>query len=164
MTLFQVVAVVATLLCALTAGFLFAFAVVVMPGIRRFDDGEFIRAFQALDRIIQNGQPLFLLMWGGSVVALVAAAVWGGWTLTGTSRLLVIAAATLYLLSVQLPTVVINVPLNNELQRHDVRTMDQAALQQARERFEQRWNRWNAFRTVGAVAVALLLLLLLVRV
>ncbi len=38
------------------------------------NDREFIRAFQVLDRVIQNRQPLFMLVWVGSVVALVPAA------------------------------------------------------------------------------------------
>ena len=71
-TLFQAVLMLATGLCSLVAGFLFAFAVVVMPGIRRLDDAAFIRTFQAIDRVIQDGQPLFLLVWVGSVLALTA--------------------------------------------------------------------------------------------
>ena len=97
----------ATFLCSLVAGFLFAFAAVVMPGIRSLDDGGFIRAFQVMDRIIQNNQPLFVLVWVGSVLALVAAAV--GWlcgTLSEADRLLgaIAAAPVCDILCVQLPT------------------------------------------------------------
>jgi uncharacterized membrane protein len=45
--------ILATFLCSLVAGFLFAFAIVAMPGIRRLNDREFIKAFQVMDRIIQ---------------------------------------------------------------------------------------------------------------
>ena len=38
----------ATLLCALVADFLFAFAVVVMPGIATLDDAGFLRGFQVI--------------------------------------------------------------------------------------------------------------------
>ena len=79
----------------------------------------FIRAFQAIDRVIQNNQPLFVFVWVGSVLALIAAAVLGIWALSGADRLLIIVAALLYLLCVQLPTVTINVPLNNEIQKLD---------------------------------------------
>ena len=37
MTVFHAVLVLATFLCSLVAGFLFAFAAVVMPGIRSLD-------------------------------------------------------------------------------------------------------------------------------
>lgn len=62
-----------------------------MPGIRSLNDREFIRVFQVTDRIIQNNQPIFVLVWVGSIVTLV------------------------YLFGVQLPTVIINIPLNNKL-------------------------------------------------
>ena len=51
------------------AGVVFAFAVVVMPGIRTLPDADFLRAFQVIDRVIQDNQPLFLLVWVGSIVA-----------------------------------------------------------------------------------------------
>ncbi len=73
MGIFQIAMLVATFLCSLVAGFLFAFAVMVMPGIGTPNDREFIRAFQVIDGVIQNNQPLFLLVWGGSALALVAA-------------------------------------------------------------------------------------------
>ena len=71
MGIFQIALLVATFLCSLVAGLLFVFAVVVMPGIGNLNDREFIRAFQVMDRVIQNNQPLFMLVWLGSVVALV---------------------------------------------------------------------------------------------
>lgn len=104
MTVFYVVLILATLLSSLVAGFLFAFAVVVMPGIRSLDDGAFIRAFQVTDRVIQNNQPLFLLVWVGSVLSLIMAAVMALWHLGGTDRALVIVAALVSVLGVQAPT------------------------------------------------------------
>ena len=64
---------VAAALCALVAGLLFTFAVVAMPGLAKLSDREFIRAFQVMDGVIQDRQPLFVVVWVGSVVALVAA-------------------------------------------------------------------------------------------
>src|SRR5918998_418790 len=83
MGLFQIVLFLATLLCSLVAGFLFAFAVVVMPGIRNLGNRDFLRAFQVIDGIIQKNQPIFTLVWVGSVVALVIAAVLGFGQLDG---------------------------------------------------------------------------------
>ena len=71
MGIFQSALILAAFLCSLVAGFLFAFAVVVMPGIRRLNDKEFIRAFQVMDRVIQNNQPSFMLVWVGSVITLI---------------------------------------------------------------------------------------------
>jgi uncharacterized membrane protein len=155
--------VVATFLCSLVAGFLFAFAVVVMPGIKTLDDASFIRAFQVIDRVIQNNQPLFMLVWVGSALAIVAAAVVGFSALSGIDLALLLGAALVYILCVQVPTMAVNVPLNNALKRLDVSAMPNDAHTRARSEFESRWNQWNAIRTACACVTSLLLLLLLAR-
>jgi len=161
--IFQGTLVVATFLSTLVAGFVFAFAVVVMPGIRTLGDGEFLHAFQVMDRVIQRNQPLFMLVWVGSVVSLIAAAALGFGRLAGTERALLIAATLVYLLGVQLPTAVINIPLNNTVQTLATAEMDDSARQAARHAFESRWNGANAARTVLACLSSVLLLTLLLR-
>ena len=163
MTAIHVGVVVSALLCSLVAGFLFAFAVVIMPGIKSLDDGAFVRAFQVIDGVIQKGQPLFILVWVGSALSLLATAVLGIWSLNGANRALLIAAAVVYLGCVQLPTAAINIPLNNAVQRLDVGSMDAAARTRARADFEARWNRWNMFRTACAAVATTMLLLVLLR-
>lgn len=163
METFQITLIIATLLCTLVAGFVFAFAVVVMPGIRNLGDGEFLRAFQVMDRVIQNSQPVFMLVWIGSVVALLASAALGFGQLDGVGRILVIAAVLVYLLGVQLPTAIINIPLNNMIQTLAISDMDERARNAARREFESRWNRSNVTRTVLASLVSILLLILLLR-
>ncbi len=161
MGIFEIVLILATLLCSLTAGFVFAFAVVVMPGIRSLDDREFIRAFQVIDVVIQNGQPIFMLVWLGSAVALLTSTVLGIWQLAGVERLLIIFAALIYLLGDHLPTFTINVPLNNKLQALDVDAMNEATRKAAREDFEPRWILWNSIRTALASLASVLLIALL---
>jgi uncharacterized membrane protein len=159
----QIAIVCAALLCSLVAGFLFAFAVVIMPGIRNLGDREFLRAFQEIDGVIQRGHPLFGLVWVGSVLALVAALGLGVGQVTGPERTLLVLAGGVYLFGVQLPTLVINIPLNNELQALDIEGADEAALRAARERFEPPWNRWNAIRTALAVLASAMLVVFLIR-
>ena len=163
MGIFQIALILATFLCSLVAGFLFAFAIVTMPGIRSLNDREFIRAFQVMDRVIQNNQPIFMLVWVGSVVALVTSAVLGIGQLDGAGRLLIIFAALAYLLGVQLPTVTINIPLNNKLQTLDVDAMNETTQKAARKDFEPRWNLWNSIRTAFASLASALLIVLLFR-
>ena len=160
---FQITLSLATLLCSLVAGFVFAFALVVMPGIKTLSDREFIRAFQVMDRVIQNNQPTFVLVWVGSIVALVSSAVLGIRQLDGAERLLMFFAVLAYLLVVQLPTFTINVPLNNKLQTLDVDDMDETTQKAARMDFEPRWTRWNSIRTTFASLVSTLLIILLLR-
>ena len=161
MGIFETVLIAATFLCSLVAGFVFAFAVVVMPGIGNLKDGEFIRAFQVMDRVIQDNQPLFMLVWICSSLALVISAGIGIAELAGVKRLLLIVATCTYLVAVQLPTITINIPLNNKLQELDVDAMNEREQQLAREEFESRWIRSNAIRTLFASLVSILLIILL---
>ena len=163
MGIFQIALIVATLLCSLVAGFVFAFAVVVMPGIKSLNEREFIQAFQVMDRVIQNNQPMFVFVWVGSVVLLVVSAVLGFGQLDAGGRLLIIGATLVYVLGVQLPTMTINVPLNNRLQSLDVDAMNETALRDARAEFEPRWTRWNSIRTALASLISALLMILLLR-
>ena len=163
MGIFQIALILATFLCSLVAGFLFAFAVVAMPGIRSLSDREFIRAFQVMDRVIQNNQPIFMLVWVGSVVVLVTSTVLGIGQLDGAGRLLIIFAAFAYLFGVQLPTVTINIPLNNKLQTLVVDAVNETTQKAARKDFEPRWNLWNSIRAAFASLASALLMILLFR-
>lgn len=157
-TVLPIVLVGATLLVALTAGFLFAFAVVAMPGLKNLNDSEFIRAFQEIDGIIQNNHPLFMLVWMGSVLLLIVAAIIGFMHLEGLPRNFLLAATVLYIIGVQAPTIVLNIPRNNNIQAVDVKTAHEGALQQARIDFEDGWNRSNQFRTMMSIIVTTILL------
>jgi uncharacterized membrane protein len=160
--IFQIALFLATFLCSLVAGFLFAFALVVMPGLKSLKDREFVRAFQVIDRIIQNNQPIFAMVWIGSVVTLLTAAVLGISHLDEGFGLITFATLA-YFLGVQLPTFTINIPLNNKLQTLDIGVMDETRQKAARLDFEPRWNRWNAIRTSFACLASVLLIILLFR-
>lgn len=164
MEIFQFVLILTTLLCSIVAGFLFAFAVVIMPGIKNLDDGAFLGAFRAMDGVIQNSQPLFMVVWVGSLVLSVLAAVLGLFYLDGAGCLLLILSSLIYICGVQLPTMVFNIPLNNMVQSLDPDSMDQKALKAARGDFEPRWNRWNRIRTVLSILASSLLLVLVFTV
>ena len=164
MDYFHVALITAAFLCSLLAGFLFAFAVVVMPGIRNLNDKEYIRAFQVMDLVIQNNQPIFMLVWVGSLVALFVSVVAGFEQLNGLERLLMVVTVLVSLLGIHLPTITINIPLNNKLQSLDVNASEETTLKAARESFEPRWNRWNLIRTVLSCLVSALLIVLLYKV
>lgn len=164
MELMQIAIIVAALLCALVAGLVLTFAIVVMPGIRELDDVGYLRAFKVMDRVIQNNQPLFMLVWLGSALILLATTLFGVWQLEGLNRVLLMVACAIYLLGVQIPTVTINVPLNNRLQAQDLESMSETEVSALAQEFESRWVRWNTIRTVLAILTSVLLLVLLIRV
>ncbi len=156
--IFNGLLVFSTLTTLLVTGLLFTFALLVMPGLGQLEDRAFLRGFQEIDRIIQNSHPVFVVVWLGSVVGLIAAVVMGVGQLDGLARGLLVAAAGLYVLGVQLPTMRGNVPLNNQLQSLHLETMSELELVEAREAFEPKWNRLNVFRTIICLVVALLLI------
>ena len=164
MTIFSISLISAVFLCSLVAGFLFAFAVVVMPGIKSLSDAEYIRAFQGMDGVIQNNHPLFFLVWLGSIVSIIASAGLGLFHLDASNKALLITASAAYIAAVQLPTFRINIPLNNFIQSLDTTSLSEAAAQEARQGFEPRWNRWNNLRTVAACAVVAALIVVIYRV
>lgn len=156
--IFNGLLVFSTLTTLLVTGLLFTFALLVMPGLGRLDDRSFLRGFQEVDRIIQRGHPLFVAVWLGSVLSLLAATVMGFGQLEGWAQGLLITAAALYLFGVQLPTLRGNVPLNNQLQTLDLMTLGEPELAGARRAFEPAWNRLNLLRTCVCVVVAVLLI------
>ena len=159
MTLVVGFLIVSTLLCALVTGFIFTYAVVVMPGFAKLDDRDFIRAFQVTDGVIQNNQPLFMLAWVGSIVSVVATMILGFIEHHGIARWTVIAIGFVYLLGVQVITIRVHLPLNNRLQRLEIDEMDPESLSKERNKFETRWNYFNNIRTMIAFVVSFSLML-----
>lgn len=159
--LFHLLLVFATLSTTMVAGLVFTFAAIIMPGIAKLDDRSFIKAFQVIDGIIQKGQPLFGIVWVGSILSLLVASVLGFWRLDGSLKWLLLAATLLYLTAVQAPTFLINVPRNNKLQAVEVERASDESISAERQYFEATWNHWNNFRTVIATVVSVILLLLI---
>jgi len=163
MTTFHIALIISAFLCSLVAGFLFAYAVVVMPGIKNLTDREFIRTFQVTDRVIQNNNPLFIFVWLGSAIAIIVASVYGVGDLQGFDLFLLAVASLAYILGVQVLTIAINLPLNNALQKIDVDVLNDTDIKKARNDFESRWNSTNVIRTAIACGVSILLIVLLIR-
>ena len=159
---FQVALMLTIMLCSLVAGLLFGFAIVVMPGIAKLTDKEYLLAFKHMDGIIQNNQPLFILVWAGSILSIIITLILGMMNLSGTQIYLLVFASILYLFGVQLPTFRFNIPLNNSLQNLDVESLEESEATSFRVDFEIPWNRWNKIRTVNAILAVSMLLLLLI--
>ena len=114
-----------------------------------------------MDGIIQNNQPVFMLVWLGSVVAILATITLGFQNLFTSQTNLLWLASAFYLLGVQLPTACINIPLNNELQNMNLMTLKESELAIFRLKFDTQWNRWNRFRAFNAIVSVSIMLFLL---
>ena len=149
------------LLCALAAGFILTYAIIVMPGLSKLDDKEFIKAFQVTDGIIQNNQPIFILIWVGSIISVLGTIITSILSLGIVEAWLIIFAGVIYLLGVQGITISIHLPLNKNIQKIDVNSNNSQTLSEVRRNFEKKWNYFNNIRTGIALFVILIFLLIL---
>ena len=147
-----------TLLCSLVTGFILTYAIVVMPGLSKLDDKEFIKAFQVTDGIIQNNQPIFILIWVGSIISVVSTIIISIFTLGLLEGWKIIFVSLVYLLGVQAITIIIHLPLNKRIQNIDINSTNLQSLNEERKNFETKWNYFNNIRTVIAFLVTLFFL------
>ena len=110
MNILELSLISSALLCSLVAGFTLIFAIVVMPGISNFEDKEFLKAFQLIDGIIQNNQPLFFLVWLGSIISVVVTLLSSIITLGFQDSVMIICVCFIYLFGVQGVTTRIHLP------------------------------------------------------
>jgi uncharacterized membrane protein len=134
-------------------GVFYAFSVSVMPGLDAIKGGQAIRAMQSINRVIQN--PLFLVTFLGTPIA---ALVTGVLLLTldqSSAAIAFLLAAVIYVVGALAPTILVNVPMNEALDRVDeeAHTDDAAQYWPA---YSARWTRWNTLRAVFS-AISLLL-------
>jgi uncharacterized membrane protein len=135
----------ATITTGLVAGVFYAYAVSVTLGLGAQPNASYIATMQAINEKIQN--PLFFLSFFGAVFFLLAAlAVHLPRPRLGRFWLIALASA-LYVGGGFLLTVVVNVPLNEELARV-VGDASAGELARARAAYEGPWNLWNGVRTV----------------
>ena len=149
------------ILCALVTGFIFTYAIVVMPGFSKLSDKEFIKAFQVTDEVIQNNQPLFMITWIGSIISILLTIIVATATTGLSNSWLIILVGFIYLLGVQGVTIVIHLPLNNHIQKMDIDKMTDKNLGEERRKFQKKWNFFNNIRTSVAFSVCVTLILIL---
>jgi uncharacterized membrane protein len=138
----------------LVAGLLFAFSTSVLPALGRRPAPEGIAAMQAMNSAILN--PVFGLLFGGTAVVSLALAASAPFTGDEAGAGWRAAGGLLYLVGVVGVTMVVNVPMNESLDRADPGSEAGAAEW---GRYLRRWTAWNHLRTaLGAVAATALVL------
>ena len=147
--------------CSLVGGFIFTYAIVVMPGLSKLNDKDFLRAFQVTDAVIQNKQPLFMSTWIGSIIAILTTILVSLVSVGLPETWLILLIGVTYLLGVQGITVAIHIPLNNHIQKVKVEELNDETLANERLKFETRWIFFNYIRTSIAISVSVLMLILL---
>jgi uncharacterized membrane protein len=135
----------ATLTTGLVAGVFYAYAVSVNLGLADQSDASYVATMQAINERIQN--PLFFASFFGAILFLLAAlAIHFPKLRSGRFRLIALAYV-LYVGGGFLPTVFVNVPLNEQLAAVDP-DAPARILSEARAAYEGPWNLWNGVRAV----------------
>ena len=161
MNFLDILLILSILLCSLVTGFIFTYAIVVMPGLSKLKDKEFIRAFQVTDEIIQNNQPIFMLIWVGSIISVLSLMISSVIIIGISESLLTIIIGTIYLFGVQGVTIGIHLPLNNQIQKVNTEELDDQKLHEERLNFERKWNFFNNIRTIIAFFITLMFIVIL---
>ena len=133
---------------AMVAGIFYAFSSFVMPALARIEHSEGIHAMNAINVTVIT--PSFMLFFVGSALLGI---VLGGWSLFSISQLdaqLVLLACLLYVVGCFGVTMVLNVPLNNQLAATS--PTDGHVFWQT---YLKTWTLWNTVRTASSALAAI---------
>lgn len=155
MFLENIILVTAAALTALMAGIFFAFSFAVNLGLARLSNAEYAAAMQSINRRIQN--PVFFAAFFGAPIFLIISAV----LFYGQSPRfwLLLAAAVVYLTGTFGVTVFGNVPLNNRLDRFDLKAASEKETALQRTNYEGRWNNLNTIRTISSTLAVIFIVI-----
>ena len=161
MDLLDITLIFSILFCSLVSGFIFTYAVVVMPGLSNLNNKNFLRAFQVTDAVIQNKQPLFMFIWIGSIVSILTTILASIVSIGLSKAWPIVLIGIVYLLVVQGITMTIHIPLNNHIQNIKIEKLNKKSIADQRINFEKRWNFFNYIRTAVAIFTSFSLLIIL---
>ena len=136
--------IAATLTTGLIGGFFYAYACSVSLGLALLSDERYVAAMQAINATVRNG--VFAFSFFGAVLSLLLALALHARTYRSRRFVLVALACVLYIGGGFMVTLLVNVPMNEELAR--VGEVAPTALAQVRAEYEGPWNFWNGVRTM----------------
>ena len=161
MDLLDITLIFSILFCSLVSGFIFTYAIVVMPGLSNLNNKDFLRAFQVTDAVIQNKQPLFMFIWIGFIVSILTTILVSLVNIGLSKAWPIVLIGIVYLLVVQGITITIHIPLNNHIQNIKIEKLNEKPITDERINFEKRWNFFNYIRTAVAISTTFSLLIIL---
>ena len=153
-TLTLVVAIVST---GLMAGIFFTWSNAVKPGIGTLDDMTYMKAFQAMNRLILN--PLFYLVFILPVLSIAISTYMSFGSTKEYVFELLLTATLIYCLGVFLVTIAGNITLNELLEHTDLEKISQIELSDLRGKIETKWNSFNLVRTISSFIAFVLLVI-----
>lgn len=142
---------------ALIAGLFFTWSNSIMPGLKQLPTKNFLLAMQMLNRAILN--PSFLITFLIPVALLPLNCYLQFKEAVGVKFYFLLLACMFYVFGVFLVTMIVNVPINESLDKLDILRANDKDLLYQRIKFE---NRWIPFNTTRAICAFLSLLCLVV--
>ena len=147
---FQViVAFLAIVTTALSAGIFYAWSVTVIPGLKRVSDHNYLETMQSVNRAILN--PLFFIAFIGCMVLLALNAYFLYQLDSSSSFIFTFSAFIIYIIGTFGVTVFGNVPMNESLDKIDLKGLNIEEVKKLRSSYEGKWNTFNYIRTFFAV-------------
>lgn len=160
-TMQQLTITLATLLTGLIAGLFYAYSCSVNPGLGHLNDADYLNAMQSINRKIMN--PVFFASFMGTLIVLPVATWFQYRSGLSTSFYLLLTATLFYVIGGFGITAACNVPLNEMLDKFDLRTASMADLARYRKDFEMPWNNFHQVRTIACILSFLLAIVACVK-
>lgn len=135
------------LFCGAIFGFFYAWVCSTMWGLDNLDPAVAIVAMQAMNASVRNA--VFFPAFFGSPVILLATALLARSSQRRVSASAFAASAAVYIAGAFLPTMLVNVPMNEALAVIDI-VPDSEVAQQTWQAFSGKWQIWNGARTVAS--------------
>ncbi|MET0300067.1 MAG: anthrone oxygenase family protein [Flavitalea sp.] len=145
MTIAALLQVLSVLMVGLVAGLFYGYDSSVIGGLGKLGSREYLMAFKEINRAILN--PYFFVSFMGALVVLPLAVWMGKGKVPDVSFYLMIGAAVVYFVGVFGVTVIGNIPLNESLDRLDLRSASAESIESFRFKFEAVWSRYHHVRT-----------------
>jgi uncharacterized membrane protein len=148
---------------ALIAGLFYAYSCSVNPGLGKLSDEAYILAMQSINRAILN--PVFFASFMGTLF-LLPISTWLQYRSGGTSTAFyfLFAATIIYAVGTFGVTLVKNVPLNEALDKFNVKSASLEEMARQRRLFQAPWNNFNNIRTIANIASLVLVIIACVNV
>lgn len=155
MKISEIILAMTAVTVALIAGLFYAWSVSITQGLLRVSDSEYVAVMQATNRAIQN--PIFFTVFFGAQILLpVCLFLFYG---NGARFWLLVGAFVLYTAGVMGVTIFGNVPLNNRLDRFEMKAATAQEISAARTNYETVWNNLNTVRTVSSTLAIVLVII-----
>ena len=141
------VALLGLLLAGAIFGFFYAWVCSTMWGLDQADPRVAIAAMQAMNASVRNA--VFAPAFFATPWVLIAAGLMAWGTGRGTAALVFMLAGLVYLAGGQILTIMVNVPMNEELAKVAV-PEDRAAAEAIWQAYSPRWQTYNQARTIAS--------------